>query len=195
MPRSRSQSRTRIKSSMNIQYLNMRVSSNSLWHNMYMYTKKKKMKIRIGKVLKSEVCNGSSIRSQIITDDCKRSTSLDNHVGDANSAEGVNRQATSGALNTENLTLAVLWSRECRAVGAVVIEEAVQTSTVDDDVFAVKHTEAEGITVTREAGAVVGIVEGGVGWVWAVGSIGVRLVVSKRGISVHFDLLKPRFPC
>lgn len=138
------------------------------------------------KILKSEVCNGSSIRSQIITDDCKRSTSLDNHVGDTNSAEGVNRQATSGALNTEDLALAVLRSRECRAVSAVVIEEAVQTSTIDDDVFAVEHTETEGVAVTREAGAVVGVVEGGVRWVGAVGSIGVRLVVSKRGMLVQF---------
>lgn len=187
MYRGPSQSESRIKSSMNIQRLNMRVSSNSLWHNMYIYTerkKKKKKKKIIGKILKSEVCNGSSIRSQIITDDCKRSTSLDNHVGDTNSAEGINSQATGGAFNTEDLALAVLWSRECRAVSAVVVEEAVQTSTIDDYVFAVEHTEAEGIAVAREAGAVVGVVEGGVSWVWAVGSIGVRLVVSKREILV-----------
>lgn len=76
-------------------------------------------------VLQGEVCDRSGIRIQIVTHDCQRSPILNNHVGRTHCAESIDCQTTCRALNTENLALTVLWGRECRAVGAVVVEEAV----------------------------------------------------------------------
>lgn len=89
-------------------------------------------------MLQSKVCNSSGIRRQVVTDNCQRSPILDNHVSDADSAECIYHQITRGSLDAEDLALAVLWRRESRARGAVVIKEAVKTGAIDNDIVAVK---------------------------------------------------------
>lgn len=128
----------------------------------------------------SKVCNSSSKRCQIITDNGQRATILDNHVCRSNRAEGVDNQVTRGTFDTEDLTLAILRSRKGGTSSAVVVEEAVQTSSVHDDVRATENAETEGITVSGETAAVVRVVQGGVGRVWSVGCVGIGLVVPGR---------------
>lgn len=76
-------------------------------------------------VLKSEVRDGSSKCRQVITDNCKRATFFNDHVGRSHSTKRVNHQRAGGPLDTKDLTLAILGSRECGAGSAVVVEEAV----------------------------------------------------------------------
>ena len=131
-------------------------------------------------ILESKVRNGSSKSVQVVTDKRKGAAIFDNHVSRSHGAEAVNHQRAGGALDTENLALAILGRRERGAGSAVVVEEAVQACSVDDKVLAVEHAETQGIAVTTQAAAVVGIVQGGVGWVRAIGCAGVGLVVAGK---------------
>lgn len=142
-------------------------------------------------VLKSEVGNGGSKCRQVITDNCKGGAILDNHIGRSHSIERVNHQRAGAALDTEDHALAVLGCRERGACSAVIVEEAVQAGSVDIDVIAVEYSETKGVAVPAEAAAVARVVQGGVGWVRAVGCIWVGLVVPEECVSherraVHF---------
>lgn len=90
-------------------------------------------------ILQSKVCNGGGIRRQIVTDNSQRRTILDDHVGSPHRAESIDHQPTRVTLNTEDLALAILRGREGGAGRAVVVEEAVQASSVYNDVLAVEN--------------------------------------------------------
>lgn len=112
-------------------------------------------------------------------------TTFDNHVLGSHRAKGIDDQVTRGTLDAEDFTLAVLRGWEGGACCVVIVEKAVQTSTINYDVVAVQNTEAEGITVSRETVAVVGIIQSGVDRVRAMTGIWIGLVVSeKAGVSV-----------
>lgn len=130
--------------------------------------------------LRSKHSNRRGVRIQIVTDRRQRGARHDNHVGCANGAEGVHREGAGRALNAEDIALTVLGSGERGAIRAVVVKEAVQTSTVDNNVFAVEDAQTQSIAVSsaRTAGAVVWVVEGRVGGVRAVGRVGAGLIVS-----------------
>lgn len=128
-------------------------------------------------ILESEVRNGSSKGVQIIADNSKRAAILDNHVGRSHGAQRVNHQSTSGAFDTEDLALAILGSGECGAGSAVVVEEAVQPGSINNEVLAVEHAETQGVAISPEAAAVAGVIQGRVGWVRAVRCVGVGLIV------------------
>jgi len=128
--------------------------------------------------LEGKVRNSSSVRRQVIADLCKRNTILHNHIRCSNSVKPVNHQSTCSALDTEDHALAVLGKRERRACSAVVVEEAVEAGAVDDHVLGIENTKTERIAVSSQTAAVVGILECGVGRVWAIGCVRVWLVVS-----------------
>lgn len=131
-------------------------------------------------ILESKVRNGSSKSVQVVTDKRKGAAIFNNHVSRSHGAEAINHQRAGGPLDTEDLALAVLGGRECGTGSAVVVEEAVQACSVDDKVLAVEHAETQGIAVTTQAAAVVGVVQGGVGWVRAIGCARVGLVVAGK---------------
>lgn len=131
--------------------------------------------------LRSKHSNRRSVSIQIVTDRRQRGARHDNHVGCANCAESVHREGAGSALDAEDFALAVLGSGERRAIRAVVVEEAVQTSTVDNNIFAVQDAQAQSIAVSsaRTAAAVVWVVDARVDRVRAVGRVGVGLIVSR----------------
>lgn len=80
------------------------------------------------------------------------------HVGRANCAQRVHSQRRRGAVNAEDLTLAILRAATVAARRAVVIEEAVQTRAVDGDGPAVVDAQTQSIAVAGQASAEVGVV-------------------------------------
>lgn len=146
-------------------------------------------------ILQGKIRNRGSESSQIITVHRQRRAQIHDHVGGSNSAERIHDQTARLALDTENLALAVFRCGKRGACGAVVVEEAVQSRPVDDNIVAVEHTETQSVTVPRETAAVVRVVEGGVGRVWTVGRIGIGLVVSRRhyvSMRSHWRFIIPR---
>lgn len=109
-------------------------------------------------VLQSKVCNGTSIRCHIIAKICQHLTTLDNHVLSTHRAESIDDQVTCGTFNAEDFTLTVLRSWERGAGCGVIVEEAVQTSSIHDDVVAVQNTETEGVAVSNQAVAVIRVI-------------------------------------
>lgn len=102
---------------------------------------------------------------------------LNNHVLGADGAQGVNDKPTCGALDAENLALADLaW--EVGASGAVVVEKAVQASTVDRQILSVDDAQTESVAVPGLTVGVSRVVEGSHRRVWSVSDIRVGLVVS-----------------
>lgn len=69
-----------------------------------------------------------------------------------------------------------------RACGIIVIEETVQSGTVDNCVARVEQAQAQRVAVSGQAVREVRVVEGGVGLVGAVGGVGVGLVVGGFGL-------------
>lgn len=106
------------------------------------------------------------------------------HVGDTNGVVAVDVQRRNTAVNTEDLALAVLGTTVVRATSVVVVEEAVQTDTVQREAGAVGDTETESVAVTLQAGAEVRVVPGRVGGVWARGGVRRRLVVRSLSLEV-----------
>jgi hypothetical protein len=101
--------------------------------------------------LQSKVCNSGSVRSQVITNLGQCNTILHDHILCANSTECVYYQSTRGTFDTKYHALTILGQGECGACGAVVVEKAVQTCSVDDDTLAVEDPEAERVAVSTEA--------------------------------------------
>lgn len=64
------------------------------------------------------------------------------------------------------------------AAGAIVVEEAVQPSSIDNHAVGIKHPQTESVTVPAKAATVAGVIEGRICRVWTVGCAGICLVVS-----------------
>ena len=91
---------------------------------------------------------------------------------------------THRPLHTRNRTLTVLRSRIITTRRAVVVEEAVEPSAVDEDVVGVQDAEAPGVGAGRGGGTggwEDGVVERGDGGE-GVGGGGVGLVVGRFGL-------------
>jgi hypothetical protein len=135
--------------------------------------------------LKGEVCNSGSVRSQIVVDLRQRRTIPHNHVRCPNSVEPVDHQSTRTSLNAENHALTVLREGERGACGAVIVEEAVQTGSINDHVFSIQNAKTEGVAVSTETATIIGVIESGVSGVRTVGRVGIWLVVSARYLLKH----------
>ena len=61
-----------------------------------------------------------------------------------------------------------------------MIEEAVQSGAVDAEVLTIENPQTEGVTVPRQAAAVVRVTERRVSWIWTVSRIGIGLVVAAQ---------------
>lgn len=105
-----------------------------------------------------------------------------NHPLRPNRTQRINHQPARLPLNTKHFTLTNLLIIIRRARGIVVIKETVQSSTVDDRVARVEEAQAQRVAVSGEAVGEVWVVEGGVGFVGAVGGVGVGLVVGGFGL-------------
>lgn len=103
---------------------------------------------------------------------------LGDHMSNTDGAQRVYDQVFVGAVDVEDLGLAVHRPTLLRTAGAVMVEETVQARAVDGDASAVQDTERKRITDVSRAVAVVGILQHRVGLVGAVLGVGIGLVVS-----------------
>lgn len=101
---------------------------------------------------------------------------MHHHVRRPNRAERVHIH-TALPVDTEDHALAVL-AFCVRTRRAVVVEEAVQSRSIDRDVVAVQHPEPQCVAIPSQTAAVVWIVQRGIPRVRTVCCVRNRLVVS-----------------
>lgn len=89
-------------------------------------------------------------------------------------------EASRSAFDTENLALTVLGPATGRARGRVVVEEAIETSAVDEGVFGIQNSETKCIARSpRETRSrIVGVIESGIPRIRTLGRGGNWLIIS-----------------
>lgn len=132
----------------------------------------------ISETLQTKIRNRIRKRRPIIPGRRQRPLIPHQHILRPHRTQRINHQPIRPAINVEHLALTIHGTRRRRARRVVVVEEAVQTRAVDERVVRVEEAEAERVAVAGEAGGVVGVVDGCVAVVGAVGGVGVGLVVS-----------------
>lgn len=105
-----------------------------------------------------------------------------NHPLRPNRTQRINHQPARLPLNTKHLALTNLVIIIRRARRVIVIEETVQSRAVNNRVARVEQAQAQRVAVSGQAVRKIGVIESGVGFVGAVGGVGVGLVIGGFGL-------------